>query len=101
MGISAEIALFVDYIVSDVRITFNVGNEQVEEAWTDEELEICLKLKIRTGEYRNRPPNDVRPYLLIYVTIGWTPTECLIITASTVDGGLRVDGQKSQFIHLC
>lgn len=45
MGIGAEIALFVDYIVSDVWITFDVGNEQVEEARTDEKFEVCLKLE--------------------------------------------------------
>lgn len=45
VGIGAEIALFVDYIVSDVWITFDVGNEQVEEARTDEKFEVCLKLE--------------------------------------------------------
>ena len=49
----------------------------------------------------NRSRDDMSTYLLVYVTVGWSPTKRLMITTSTVDGGLRVDGQEPQFIHLC
>lgn len=40
-----------------------------------------------------------KSYLLVYVTIGRTPTEDLVIAAYSVHSRLRIDREESKRIH--
>lgn len=39
-------------------------------------------------------------YLLVDVTVTRAPSKDLIVTARPVNGGLRVDGQETELVHL-
>lgn len=41
--VGSQIALLVDSIVSDARVSFDTSDQRVEQFWRDEELEIRLK----------------------------------------------------------
>jgi hypothetical protein len=42
MGVRLKVATLVDHVVSDVAVPFNVLEEELQEVWTDEELEVRL-----------------------------------------------------------
>lgn len=48
MSVGAKIALLVDHVVGDVRVSLDMRNEEVKKARTDEEFKICL---VFTNEY--------------------------------------------------
>jgi hypothetical protein len=45
VSVRAEVPTFIDHVVSDCRITLNVGQEGIEQASRDKELEVRLHVE--------------------------------------------------------
>lgn len=97
--VSAQIPAFVDYIVRDAAIALDVGKEKGEQGRADEEFEIRLFPRVSA----NIPPYFVLSgpaYLLIDIPIARSPPKRLVVASCSINGGLRINGQKPEFVDL-
>lgn len=87
--VGAEVTILVDHVVSDVRVSLYMGNEQIQEAWTDEEFKVRLGRRIGSTKCIHA---DMRTNLLVDITMSGTPAENFIIATRPVYGGLGING---------
>lgn len=87
MGVGPQITTFVDHIISNVVVSLNVCQENIQKCRVDEEFKVSLCSMSELDDFMKEKKKPMN-HLLINVAIAWAPAEDWVVASGTIHSGL-------------